>query len=200
MVSESSPLAKAALAAHNYFKNVGNPGQFGRPDQWATHFGGMAAAGVANDVLGLFGLDGIIGGSLKQSFVDLVNAGADTASAQTGYPVGHIHTGSLQPVAVLDDNGLVVGEASRAVGVEASSGSNTTVTDKDGVEKTPVVDSSSSTTKLEISLDPDGSYTGKQVEELLKGLNEKVRGLDVEVKGLKKGQEATVTSGLSILV
>lgn len=198
--SESSPLAKAALAAHNYFKNFGNPGQFGRPDQWAAHFGGMAAAGVANDILGLFGLDGIIGGSLKQSFVDLVNAGADTASAQTGYPVGHIHTGSLQPVAVLDDNGLVVGEASRAVGVEASSGSNTTVTDKDGVEKTPVVDSSSSTTKLEISLDPDGSYTGKQVEELLKGLNEKVRGLDVEVKGLKKGQEATVTSGLSILV
>ncbi len=198
--SESSPLAKAALVAHNYFKDVGNPGQFGRPDQWATHFGSAAVAGVANDVLGLFGLDGIIGGSLKQSFVDLVNAGADTASAQTGYPVGHIHAGSLQPVAVLDDNGIVVGEASRAVGVEASSGSNTTVTDKDGVEKTPVVDSSSSTTKLEVSLDPDSSYTGKQVEELLKGLNEKVRGLDVEVKGLKKGQEATVTSGLSILV
>lgn len=80
----------------------------GTPEEWARHYGAQAGVAVADDVLGLFGLGGFAGGKFKDSFVDMINAGADVSNDVYGTRFGHMRGDMLQARAVIDDEGRVI--------------------------------------------------------------------------------------------
>lgn len=82
-----------------------NRGRLGTPQEWAIHFGSMAAQEFAGDALGLLGLEDLANIKFSESFVNLFNAGADTSNDIWGTRFGHINQDSAQPLSLLDDEG-----------------------------------------------------------------------------------------------
>lgn len=177
-----------------------NRGRVGTPEEWAAHFGAQAGAGVLDDALGLFGLDGIVGGTLKDSFVELVNQSANYTNAGLdqagvgGVRFGHIHKDILKPINLIDDQGRVpkvevpkvetpdvaTATATAAPAATSAASAEPSVERRDGKQ-------------IVVKLVPDGNYTGSQVKKMLEELQ-------IQVEELKEGQNAPVTSGVGGIV
>lgn len=115
-------IGRADRGFQDWAKATEDQDRMGTPEEWATHFGQQAAYAIADEGLGLFGLDGLINKPLRQSLVDLVNAGVPYANDALkphrpamgqvglgGFYFGELSTGALQPVALLDDEGRRTG-------------------------------------------------------------------------------------------
>ena len=177
-----------------------NHGRIGSPEEWALHYGSAAGASMLDDALGLFGLDGIVGGTLKDSFVELVNQSANYTNGALDYygvpgaRFGHISKDSLKPLSVLDNDGRVPKvEVAQPATVEV----NDTVT-----ESKPAVtgDPSGGKQTIIVQLEGDKTYTGEQVKKMFNQLDEKYDSLKFEVEDLKDKNTAPVTSGVGGIV
>lgn len=115
-------IGRADRGFRDWAKATEDQDRMGTPEEWATHFGQQAAYALADEGLGLFGLDGMINKPLKQSLVDLVNAAVPHANDALkphrsnmskvglgGFYFGNLSTNALQPVALLDDEGRRTG-------------------------------------------------------------------------------------------
>ncbi|MGN0095037.1 MAG: tape measure protein [Corynebacterium sp.] len=183
-------------------------GRLGNAEELAITFGGAAAKEFASDALSLIGLDGLADITLSDSFVDLVNAGADTANQVWGTRFGHIDKDVLQPQVLVDDTWRVA-KTESAQDVTAAAEAVETDRAEPTVEESPsliedvdntpepgsAISAQADTTTVNVTLEGD-AYSADEVEELIKKLNESVDGVDVRVERLEKAQMATVVAGI----
>nr|DAU46530.1 MAG TPA: minor tail protein [Caudoviricetes sp.] len=202
-------------------------GRIGRPEEWATHLGSGLAAYLANDALGLLGFDGIIGGTLKDSFVELINRGVDVANAELDKQdvmddlrFGYIHKDILKPVSLIDDEGRVAKTpepektepkpeekpadvAPKPADAVATKPPTAEVTaaataEKPAETKTPEKDKTAG--KTVIKLEGEKMYTAEQVKQMFDDVKKEHKDLQAEVEILKEENKKPVTAGVGGIV
>lgn len=189
-------LPEIASALENVAREFGaateEQDRIGRPDEWARHYGPQMGASIANDVLGLVGLQGLVGSPLRGSLVDLINTSADTANSVWGTGFGHLDGNVLVPASVLDDSGRVPGTKLARTDVAAVAG---------GVDPASPATSVSAAGGREVVIQVSGdAMTTEQVQELVDKLSEELGGVKVRVEKIESKETASVTSGIAGIV
>ncbi|MBB1033401.1 phage tail tape measure protein [Dietzia sp. CQ4] len=175
--AESSQLAEAARAVNR--GQVGfekwaaaseDHGRMGSPEEFAQHYGQQVGAELLDGALGLVGLDGLIGGTWKQSIRDVADAG--------GWELP-----GFGPTPLLDDDGRVLG--TRLERVEAAVAESTEAAT---TEAAVAVAGAKEAPRQPITIVGD-SIPADQVEELLG----RIEGVEFDITRMK-GERASITT------
>ena len=185
-------------------------GRMGSPQEWALHYGAQAAATAGDDLLGLVGLGGIIGSTPNESLLDLLQVGAQNLNDVYGWDLPVLSGEELQPMAVIDDDGRVIGtvieeadiEAATAEPVEVAETVDTAVaTATRAADEAPAPTTAASASASEgrqIVLQIEGDAVS--VETLQKAaddLSERLGDVTIRVEKLEGQMVASVVSGVA---
>lgn len=188
-IDELERMANAAEAGFRSWASGEADGKtrMGTPGEWGAHFGGMALESTADDLLGLVGMGGFVGGKLNDHTVGLLNAIGAT------FGLGSTSGDVLSAPRLLDDDGRVLQASTTAsVAAPAPTSSPESLTSTGNSGGVGGVGGGSTTV---IELEGGRVYAAEDLEQL----NGKVDGLEVRVKKVEDDQTASTTSTLSFL-
>lgn len=188
-IGELERMANAAEAGFNAWASGEADGKtrMGTPGEWGAHFGGMALESTADDLLGLVGMGGFVGGKLNGHTVGLLNAIGAT------FGLGSTSGDVLSAPRLLDDDGRVLQASTATVAAPAPTPSPESLTATPATGAAGGGGGGGSTTVIE--LEGGRVYAAEDLEQL----NGKVDGLEVRVKKVEDDQTAPTTSTLSFL-
>lgn len=178
---------------HEFTRATEDQDRMGTPEEWAQHFGSMAAVSFADDALGLLGLGGIVGQPFNEPFTNLVNAAADTANMFLGnegipFRFGHLDRHALVPVDILDGEG-------RRKGTKLEPVNETGESVVESAEKPDTPEKSEEgDTVVTVQLTEGDAHSSEAVADLVDQFNTSVEGIRFEVEMLKKAATTAITS------
>ncbi|ATW62932.1 tail length tape measure protein [Corynebacterium phage phi674] len=189
MVNASAALGRAERGFNEWARENEDHGRIGTPEEWAQHYGAIAAQGLATDALGLLGLEGLADVTLSDSTVDLLNALGHPASADM-----------FQPKSILDDDNRVAKTVQESVSdTVTDSVTEAVATTDSATDGTTTTVGSKSVVTVQV---PAGktAFTADEVRETFTTINSKVGDIEVRLETVEDGQASGIDTGITMMV